>query len=116
MRAWLLRLEPVIWGLFGGGMFVGALLLPAWLLAAGVLAPLGLVAFEYETLRALATHPLGRLAFLAAAVLPPWAGAHQLRHICLDLGLLRYDGWIGAVLYVMALLISLTGAVFVLTL
>ena len=108
----MLKLEPIIWGLFGGGMFVGALLLPAWLLVMGVLVPLGVVdTVSYDSLYALATNPIGRLAFLAAIVLPLWAGAHQLRHIFLDFGLLKHDGWIGGLLYGVALVCSGLGVV-----
>ena len=34
MKTLMLKLEPVIWGLFGAGMMVGVLLFPAWLLVA----------------------------------------------------------------------------------
>jgi fumarate reductase subunit D len=98
----MLKLEPIIWSLFGAGMFVGSLLLPAWLLVVGILAPMGIVsasAVSYDHVYALASHPIGRLVFLAAIALPLWAGAHQLRHIFLDFGGLHRDGLIGGVLY-----------------
>ncbi len=111
MRALMLKLEPIIWGLFGGGMFVGALLLPAFVLVLGVLAPLGVVTLDTGALFALARHPLGRLVCLVTIALPLWAGAHQLRHIFLDFGGLRYDGFLGALLYLLALLGSALGIV-----
>ena len=119
MRTLMLKLEPIIWGLFGGGMFVGALLLPAWLLVVGILAPAGIIsstAISYDHAYALASHPIGRLVFLAAIALPLWAGAHQLRHIFLDFGGLARDGLVGGLLYGIALVGSLLGIVAVVTL
>jgi len=119
MRTLMLKLEPIIWALFGGGMFVGALLLPAWLLVVGVLAPTGMVssaAVGYDHMYALASHPLGRLVFLAAVALPLWAGAHQLRHIFLDFGGLPRDGVVGGLLYAVALVGSVLGIVAVVNL
>lgn len=119
MRTLMLKLEPIIWPLFGGGMFVGSLLLPAWLLVVGILAPMGIIsasAVSYDHAYALASHPIGRLVFLAAIALPLWAGAHQLRHIFLDFGGLHRDGLIGGVLYGVALVGSLLGIVAVVSL
>ena len=101
MRALMLKLEPVIWLLFSAGMIVGGLVLPAWALVVGVAAPLGLApaAASYDHLYALASHPLGRLVFLAAMALPLWGGAHHLRHVWLDLGGLRSDGFVGPLCY-----------------
>lgn len=118
MRALLQKLEPVIWGLFGGGMFVGALLLPAWLLGVGVLAPAGAapLAASYDHIYPLASHPLGRLALLAAIALPLWAGAHHLRHLNLDFGGLARDGWFGALCYAIAALGSIAAIIAVVNL
>src|SRR5262249_60822515 len=40
MKHWLLRLEPVIWLLFGQGILVGTILLTGWGLGVGLLLPL----------------------------------------------------------------------------
>ncbi len=114
MRTLMLKLEPIIWGLFGGGMFIGALVLPAWLLVVGVLAPTGIISatpLDFDHIYGLASHPIGRLVFLAAAALPLWAGAHQLRHIFLDFGGLSRDGLVGGVLYAIALVGSVLAVV-----
>ena len=106
MRDLMLKLEPIIWGLFSGGMMVGAVLFPAWLLVVGIAGPLGVGpdhATSYERMYALASHPLGRLVFLAAIALPLWGGAHHLRHIWIDMGGLRSDGLVGALCYGVAL-------------
>jgi fumarate reductase subunit D len=113
MRRVLLVLEPILWGLFSAGMMVGGLLLPAWALVMGVAGPLGIAssATGYDQFFALATHPLGRLALLAAIALPLWGGAHHLRHLWLDFGGLRSDGLVGTLCYGIALLGSLAAIV-----
>jgi fumarate reductase subunit D len=110
----LLRLEPVVWALFGAGMMVGGLLLPAFVLGLGLLAPLGLVpadALAFERAHALAASPIGRLVLLAAMALPLWGGAHHLRHVWIDFGGLRSDGAVGAALYAVALVGSVLAVV-----
>lgn len=121
MRGLLLRLEPLIWGLFGGGMFVGALLLPAWCIVAGVLLPLGLLPSAsfpilWEHLYSQLSQPLGRAVAWAAVALPLWAGAHQARHLVTDFGGLRWDGLVGGLCYAAAALGSLLAVFAVLAL
>jgi fumarate reductase subunit D len=119
VKTLLLRLEPVIWLLFGAGIMVGTLLLPAWLLTVGLGAPLGLLpegALGYERAHAIASNPLGRLVLLAIVALPLWKGAHHLRALFADwLGHER-DGLIGSLLYAVAAVGSLLGIYAVLTL
>lgn len=106
----MIKLEPVIWVLFGAGMMVGGLLLPAFVLVVGLAGPLGLVhhgALSYDRMYWLASNPLGRIVFAAAAALPLWGGAHHLRHVWIDLGGLRSDGLVGSLLYGIALLGSI---------
>lgn len=110
----MLRMEPVIWVLFGTGMMAAGLLLPAFVLVVGLAGPLGLVpaeALSYERMHGLAAHPLGRLLFLAAAALPLWGGAHHLRHVAIDFGGVRVDWIVGLVLYAVALLGTLAALV-----
>ena len=58
MKHLLLKLEPLIWLMFGQGILLGTILLTGWLLVPGVLMPLGIVpesAFAYERGRASST-------------------------------------------------------------
>lgn len=106
MRTLLVRLEPLIWVLFGLGMMVTALLYPAWLLMVGLAAPLDALspaALSYERALALASHPLARLVLVAAVALPLWAGAHHVRHVQIDFGGVARDGWFGSLCYAVAL-------------
>jgi len=105
----ILKLEPVIWALFGGGFFVGCLLLPAWILAVGLAAPLGLAspeALSYERALSLAAHPIGRLLLLALIALPAWNGFNHLRHWVIDLRGAGSDGWVAPLCYLAALAVS----------
>ncbi len=102
MKALLLRLEPVIWLLFGNGIMIGTMLLTGWLLVVGLAAPLGLVpadALAYERAHALAAHPIGRLVLAALIALPLWKGAHHLRHLSIDFGGGERDALVAPLLY-----------------
>lgn len=106
MRRLLLRLEPVIWLLFGAGMMVGGLLYPAWILVFGLAQPLDVLsahALSYERALALASSLVGRVVLAAAIALPLWAGAHQVRHFAIDLGGIARDGLFGSLCYSLAL-------------
>ena len=46
MKTLMLKLEPIIWGLFGAGMMVGVLIFPAWLLVGTLAVPLGIAPAE----------------------------------------------------------------------
>ena len=43
MRAFLLKIEPLIWLMFGQGILIGTMLLTGWILVVGLLIPLGVV-------------------------------------------------------------------------
>lgn len=110
----MLRLEPVIWVLFGAGMMVGGFLLPALILVLGLAGPLGFVpegALAFERVYGLAASLPGRLVLAAAAALPLWAGAHHLRHVWIDFGGLKSDGLVGGLLYAVALVGSVLAVV-----
>jgi fumarate reductase subunit D len=114
MHRLLLRLEPIIWLLFGQGILIGTILLTGWLLVVGVLAPLGVVpesALVFERAHALAAHPIGRLVLLALIALPLWKGAHHLRSLSLDFGGVSRDPAIATLLYGIAALGSLLGII-----
>jgi fumarate reductase subunit D len=106
LKALLVRLEPIIWLLFGGGMMATALLYPGWIFSVGLAQPLGVFsdsALGYDRALALATNPLGRLVIVLAIALPLWAAAHHVRHVQIDFGGVARDGWFGALCYGVAL-------------
>jgi len=99
----LLKLEPLIWFLFGQGIMIGSMLLTGWLLVVGILAPLGIVApLTYEHAHAMASHPIGRVVLLGILALPLWKGAHHVRHFFIDRGHAEQDGLIGSLAYLVA--------------
>ena len=119
MRPLLLRLEPVIWLLFGAGIMVGTMLLPAWLLTVGLGGPLGLLpegALSYDRAHAIASNPIGRLVLLGIIALPLWKGAHHLRALFADWLGHGPDGLVGSLLYAVAVVGSVLGIYAVLTL
>lgn len=89
MKELLLRLEPVIWLLFGAGILAGTMLLTGWILVVGLGVPLGVVpadALEFERAHMLGSNLIGRLVLVALIALPMWKGAHHLRSLSLDFG------------------------------
>ena len=116
MKALMLKLEPVIWLLFGAGMMVGGFVLPAFIATVG----LGLVgggdAYGFDRMHAFFSNPLAKLVAVAAMALPLWGGAHHLRHVWIDLGGLKSDGVVGGLLYLVALGGSVAAIVAVVTL
>jgi len=95
MRALLLKLEPIIWLLFGQGILIGTMLMTGWILVVGLLVPMGLVdasALSYDRAHGLATSwlfgivPIGQLVLAALLILPLWKGAHHVRSLMIDFG------------------------------
>jgi len=112
MRALLLKLEPIIWFMFGQGILIGTMLLTGWILVIGLLIPMGFVdasALSYERAHGLATSwlfgilPIGQLFLAALLVLPLWKGAHHVRFLLIDFGGGERDGVVGGLLYGVAL-------------
>jgi len=102
MKSLLLRLEPIVWLLFGQGILVGTILLTGWVLVVGLLVPLGWVpaeALAFERAHRLAANPIGRLVLLAIAALPLWKGAHHLRSLAIDFGGASRDAFVATLLY-----------------
>ena len=102
----MLKLEPVIWALFGAGMMVVALAYPAYVLVVGLAGPLGVLpidALSYERIHGLASSPIGRLVAVVLVALPLWAGAHHVRHVAIDFGGIARDGVVGPLCYAVAL-------------
>ena len=116
----LLKLEPLIWFLFGQGILIGSMLLTGWLLVVGILYPLGILvppeALAYERAHMLSSHPVGRLVLLGMLALPVWKGAHHVRHFFIDRGHAENDGLIGGLCYLLATLLSLFALVAVIRL
>jgi fumarate reductase subunit D len=114
MKHLLLKLEPVIWLLFGQGIMIGTMLLTAWLAVVGVAIPLGIVpadALAYERAHGLGANLIGRLVLFALIALPLWKGAHHVRHLSLDMGGLDRDTIVAPILYGTALVGSLLALV-----
>ena len=83
MRHLLLKLEPVIWLLFGQGIMIGTMLLTAYLAIVGLAIPLGIVpaeALSYDRALHLGASLIGRVVLFALIALPMWKGAHHVRH------------------------------------
>lgn len=114
MRGLLLKLEPVIWLLFGGGIMVGTMLMTGWVLVVGLAAPLGLVpadALAFERAYALGSSFIGRVLLVAIVALPLWKGAHHTRHLLIDSGGGSRDGFVAPLLYLIALVGSVLAVV-----
>ena len=118
MRTLLLKLEPLIWLLFGQGIMIGTMLLTGWILVVGILMPLGIVDpmnLNYLRAHQLATSwlfgvlPIGQLVLAAMLILPLWKGAHHVRSLLIDFGGAERDGLVGTMLYLIALVGSAMG-------
>jgi fumarate reductase subunit D len=119
MKHLLLKLEPLIWFMFGQGIMLGTILLTGWILVIGLAIPLGLVpaeALSYERAHMLGSNLIGRLLLLALIVLPLWKGAHHVRSLALDFGGVERDGAVGGLLYLIALVGSVAGVLAVIRL
>jgi fumarate reductase subunit D len=106
MRSLLLKLEPIIWFMFGQGILIGTILLTAWILIVGLAIPLGFVsadALSFDRAHALGSNIIGRLVLAALVALPLWKGAHHVRSLALDFGGEERDGVVGGGLYLIAL-------------
>jgi fumarate reductase subunit D len=112
MKTFLLKIEPIIWLLFGQGILIGTMLLTPWILVLYLLMPFGLIdpeALSYERAYRLATSsllglPIGKLVLGAVAILPLWKGAHHVRSLMVDFGGGERDGIVGTTLYLIALI------------
>lgn len=105
MKHLLLRLEPLIWVMFGQGIMIGTMLLTGWLLVVGLAVPLGIVdadALNYQRAHALGSNIIGRLVLAALIALPMWKGAHHMRHLSIDHGGGDRDHVVAPILYLIA--------------
>ena len=106
----LLKLEPLIWFLFGQGIMIGSMLMTGWILVVGILAPLGFVPIDplsYEHALRLAKNPIGSFVLIGILALPVWKGAHHIRHFFIDRGHAEKDGMIGGISYAVATVLSI---------
>lgn len=102
MKKLLLAVEPLIWGPFVTGNFLGPLFFPALILGLGIAYPLGWIptdALAYERAYALATNPIVVIGLLVLFPLALLAGSHHLRHAVIDMGGGEHDGVVAPLLY-----------------
>ena len=117
MKHLVLKLEPIIWLLFGQGILIGTLLLTGWLLVLGILAPLGFVdSLGFAHAHELGASLIGRFLLAALIILPLWKGAHHMRHVSIDMGGGDRDATVASLLYLLALAGSIAGIVAVIRL
>ena len=105
MKHLLLKLEPVVWVMFGLGIMIGTMLLTGWIAVVGIAIPMDFVAadaLDYERAHRLASNIIGRLVLAALIALPLWKGAHHVRHVSLDLGGADRDVFVAPLLYLTA--------------
>ena len=105
MKHFLLKIEPVIWLLFGQGIMISTMLLTGWILVVGLLIPAGVVdasALSYERAHMLGSNIIGKLVLGALLVLPLWKGAHHVRSISVDFGGGDRDALVGGFVYLLA--------------
>jgi fumarate reductase subunit D len=77
--------EPFVWLLFSAGGVVAALLIPIHLFLFGLAFPLGwLNAPTYDSVRALAGSPIGRIYLFVLCMLPLFHWAHRFRYTLYD--------------------------------
>ena len=77
--------EPLLWTLFSAGGVVAAMLMPIHIFLFGLAFPLGCLEEPgYETLRALAGHPIARVYLVAFCALPLFHWAHRFRFTLYD--------------------------------
>ena len=77
--------EPFLWLLFSAGGVFAAMVIPAMLFLFAVAFPLGwLRSPGYESLLALASHPLARLFLFALCMLSLFHWAHRFRYTLYD--------------------------------
>ena len=109
-----LKLEPLIWLLFGQGILLGTVLLTPWVLVVGLAIPLGIVpadALSYERAAMLGSHIIGRVILLGLIALPLWKGAHHIRHTLIDFGGAERDALVAPLLYLIATIGSVMAVV-----
>jgi fumarate reductase subunit D len=106
MKHFLLKIEPIIWLLFGQGIMISTILLTGWILVVGLLIPLGVVPIEalsYERAYMLGSNIIGRLFLAALLALPLWKGAHHVQSLSSDFGGANREVAVKTTVYLVAL-------------
>ena len=114
MKHLLLKLEPIIWLLFGQGILIGTILLTGWVAIVGLAIPMGIVdasALSFERASDLGGSLIGRLLLAALCVLPLWKGAHHIRSLLIDFGGAERDTVVATLLYLVASVGSVFGII-----
>ena len=114
MKHLLLKLEPIIWLLFGQGILIGTILLTGWIAVVGLAIPMGIVdgdALNYERALMLGGNLIGKLLLAALCVLPLWKGVHHIRSLLIDFGGAERDAAVATLLYLIASVGSVIGIV-----
>lgn len=112
MKHLLLKLEPIIWLLFGQGILIGTILLTGWVAIVGLAIPLGIVdasALSFDRASELGGNIIGRLLLGALCVLPLWKGVHHIRSLLIDFGGAERDTAVATLLYLIAIVGSVLG-------
>jgi fumarate reductase subunit D len=105
MKKLLLKLEPLIWLIFGQGILIGTILLTGWVFVVGIAMPLNIISPEslsYDRALMLASNIVGRFVLLGLIILPMWKGAHHMRHAFIDSGGGDRDAKVAPLLYLVA--------------
>ena len=105
MKHLLLKLEPLIWFMFGQGIMIGTILLTGWIAIVGIAIPAGWVdasALSFDRASELGGHIVGKLVLAALCILPLWKGAHHLRSLAIDFGGADRDAAVASLLYLIA--------------
>ena len=105
MKHLLLKLEPIIWFMFGQGILIGTILLTGWIAIVGLAIPLGIVdasALSFGRASDLGGHLIGRVVLAALCILPLWKGAHHIRHMLIDSGGAERHASMATLLYLIA--------------
>ena len=106
--------KPVVWFPFAAGGTVIAFCIPV-IVVLTFLAALGHVpsGLSYERMHAFAGSGLGKLIIFGVLALSLWSSAHRLRCTFYDFGV-RADTLVATVLYVAAIVASISSALFLL--
>lgn len=105
MKHLILKLEPLVWFMFGQGILLGTVLLTGWILVVNLGVPLGVISGDglaYPRASELASSLPGRLVLAALCALPLWKGAHHMRHVSIDAGGADRDVVVAPLLYLIA--------------
>lgn len=77
--------DPFWWTLFGAGGTISAFFIPAHVVLFGILIPLGWVSPpDYDTILALAQHPVSRIYLFLLVSLSLFHWAHRFRYTLYD--------------------------------